>query len=87
MSLGAVAQLGERGLCKPEVVGSNPIGSTSRSVFDPRSGFPSTHKLEKIRFRLRAKQSFFENFIYYEKPALSQLESGNARPNGCDEIL
>ena len=26
--LGAVAQLGERGLCKPEVVGSNPISST-----------------------------------------------------------
>ena len=25
---GAVAQLGERGLCKPEVVGSNPISST-----------------------------------------------------------
>ena len=26
--LGAVAQLGERGLCKPEVVGSIPISST-----------------------------------------------------------
>jgi hypothetical protein len=26
--VGAVAQLGERGLCKPEVVGSIPIGST-----------------------------------------------------------
>ena len=25
--LGAVAQLGERGLCKPEVVGSTPISS------------------------------------------------------------
>ena len=25
---GAVAQLGERGLCKPEVVGSIPISST-----------------------------------------------------------
>jgi hypothetical protein len=29
--LGAVAQLGERGLCKPEVVGSNPISSTKSS--------------------------------------------------------
>ena len=28
---GAVAQLGERGLCKPEVVGSNPISSTTAS--------------------------------------------------------
>ena len=27
-SLGAVAQLGERGLCKPEVVGSIPSSST-----------------------------------------------------------
>ena len=26
---GAVAQLGERGLCKPEVVGSIPISSTN----------------------------------------------------------
>ena len=28
---GAVAQLGERRLCKPEVVGSNPSGSTKSS--------------------------------------------------------
>ena len=28
--LGAVAQLGERGLCKPEVVGSIPISSTNK---------------------------------------------------------
>ena len=27
--IGAVAQLGERGLCKPEVVGSIPISSTT----------------------------------------------------------
>jgi hypothetical protein len=31
--LGAVAQLGERGLCKPEVVGSIPISSTVRSFW------------------------------------------------------
>lgn len=29
--LGDVAQLGERGLCKPEVVGSNPIVSTTHT--------------------------------------------------------
>ena len=28
-NLGAIAQLGERRLCKPEVVGSIPSGSTS----------------------------------------------------------
>ncbi len=28
-TVGAVAQLGERGLCKPEVVGSIPISSTN----------------------------------------------------------
>ena len=38
---GAVAQLGERGLCKPEVVGSIPISSTTffgskSAVFQPR---------------------------------------------------
>jgi hypothetical protein len=27
-AFGDIAQLGERGLCKPEVVGSNPIVST-----------------------------------------------------------
>ncbi len=31
---GDVAQLGERGLCKPEVVGSNPIISTNRASQD-----------------------------------------------------
>jgi hypothetical protein len=31
--LGAVAQLGERGLCKPEVVGSIPISSTTASTW------------------------------------------------------
>jgi hypothetical protein len=29
LKLGAVAQLGERRLCKPQVVGSIPIGSTT----------------------------------------------------------
>jgi hypothetical protein len=31
--LGAIAQLGERLLCKQEVVGSIPSGSTSRVLF------------------------------------------------------
>ena len=30
--VGAVAQLGERGLCKPEVVGSIPSSSTKPTV-------------------------------------------------------
>jgi hypothetical protein len=34
VSEGAVAQLGERGLCKPEVVGSIPISSTRTSTLD-----------------------------------------------------
>jgi hypothetical protein len=33
ISRGAVAQLGERGLCKPEVVGSIPISSTRNDFF------------------------------------------------------
>ncbi len=49
---GAVAQLGERGLCKPEVVGSIPISSTrvsraampARQIVSPllESGRPET---------------------------------------------
>ena len=35
---GAVAQLGERGLCKPEVVGSNPISSTPAASASRSSG-------------------------------------------------
>ena len=33
---GAVAQLGERLVCNQEVVGSNPIGSTRKGIFDFR---------------------------------------------------
>ena len=44
-ALGAVAQLGERLLCKQEVVGSIPSGSTSR-------GFArSQRKVFRIRHR------------------------------------
>ena len=40
-NLGAVAQLGERGLCKPEVVGSIPSGSTlSRRAARAARGTP-----------------------------------------------
>ncbi len=48
---GAVAQLGERGLCKPEVVGSIPISSIGISLRDAqdkkpaRKGFCSTSTL------------------------------------------
>ena len=38
---GAVAQLGERGLCKPEVVGSIPISSTTVCPTDLPSTVPS----------------------------------------------
>ena len=36
--IGAVAQLGERGLCKPEVVGSIPISSTNKLCEAERVG-------------------------------------------------
>ena len=41
--LGAVAQLGERRLCKPEVVGSIPIGSTIHAPTFARLG-PGGHR-------------------------------------------
>ena len=31
---GALAQLGERGLCKPEVRGSIPLSSTTKGLFE-----------------------------------------------------
>jgi hypothetical protein len=42
---GAIAQLGERLLCKQEVVGSIPSGSTSRGATRPqRTSFASVGK-------------------------------------------
>ena len=41
MCSGAVAQLGERRLCKPEVVGSNPISSTKRGETKRQGSFDS----------------------------------------------
>ncbi len=35
--LGAIAQLGERLLCKQEVTGSIPVGSMTRTQREPRS--------------------------------------------------
>jgi hypothetical protein len=32
LSIGAIAQLGERLLCKQEVTGSNPVGSIPKSL-------------------------------------------------------
>ena len=45
---GAVAQLGERGLCKPEVVGSNPISSTNMVM---AGGSERTSMAETFRTR------------------------------------
>jgi hypothetical protein len=55
---GAIAQLGERVLCKHEVVGSIPSGSTRRRL--PSLGFQPpayTGHRPKTRFRFRAHGS------------------------------
>ena len=46
--LGAVAQLGERWLCKPEVTGSIPVGSTTTKDFDSPK---SCHRSLTIKYR------------------------------------
>ena len=59
MFSGAVAQLGERGLCKPEVVGSIPISSTivpcgrgtAASEARRRTGATSGEDLAHNKFR------------------------------------
>jgi hypothetical protein len=59
---GAVAQLGERRLCKPQVVGSSPISSTISLPGGTRTGFPrSPLRIREIR-RGRSR-SIFENRI------------------------
>ena len=47
MWTGAVAQLGERGLCKPEVVGSIPISSTD--FLNPFDNFSGRNALERAK--------------------------------------
>jgi hypothetical protein len=47
---GAVAQLGERRPCKAEVVGSNPISSTS-SLVAGRIGKNRSRSLAEVRLR------------------------------------
>ena len=55
--LGAVAQLGERGLCKPEVVGSNPISSTIVLIRFFSSFFQFVEKNLAIFLEFRQRES------------------------------
>ena len=57
--IGAVAQLGERLLCKQEVVGSIPIGSTieqPKSCSIPRRGVDRDATAPRRGWKARAKQ-------------------------------
>jgi len=45
MDVGGLAQLGERGLCKPEVIGSIPISST-QVVLAALGSSPTSQSLE-----------------------------------------
>ena len=52
-SCGALAQLGERGLCKPEVRGSIPLSSTIMILFGPQGpfilpGFDTMHDADAL---------------------------------------
>ena len=68
MFFGAVAQLGERGLCKPEVVGSIPISSTdsrfSRRARCRRSERRSEHSSGVESFGT----SSFQVFLWCNSP-------------------
>ena len=48
---GAIAQLGERVLCKHEVVGSIPSGSTTRFAFGLSRGAAKTGEFDRHRPR------------------------------------
>ena len=58
MLTGAIAQLGERLLCKQEVTGSIPVGSTSPVLRVRRNAIPSG---SGIRFELRFVRLLFNN--------------------------
>ena len=55
---GAIAQLGERLLCKQEVTGSIPVGSTSHSVFDAKF---TSKRNPRFHFEVRFIRLLFKN--------------------------
>ena len=59
-SRGAIAQLGERLLCKQEVIGSIPIGSTSFTR-ESRGCSDERHELAFLGASSRALRLFFNN--------------------------
>ena len=56
--IGAIAQLGERLLCKQEVTGSIPVGSTSAWLFERR---PPKWKRGFFHFEVRFIRLLFNN--------------------------
>ena len=58
LNIGAVAQLGERGLCKPEVVGSIPISSTFEGGSDRRRAPSGVGLVGSTRQRRIVEQGF-----------------------------
>ncbi len=58
VSNGAIAQLGERVLCKHEVVGSIPSGSTRQAVADSTHEFCAVTKLVQYKVSLSCQVSF-----------------------------
>ena len=52
---GAVAQLGERGLCKPEVVGSIPIGSTTFRAGRDEKVLRESRKVFRLEVRIPSR--------------------------------
>ena len=62
---GAVAQLGERLLCKQDVVGSIPSGSTTRAIPKGLSRFATILRIARrcrVEMKVSEKKSFEKRF-------------------------
>ena len=54
-SFGVLAQLGERGLCKPEVRGSTPLCSTMKDQLTPLNGVSFLFRLADFAGKVTKK--------------------------------
>ena len=77
---GAVAQLGERVLCKHQVVGSIPSSSTINILFRERKMAVPKSKITKSRRGMRRSHDAIDNDAYVENKDTGELH----RPHHID---
>ena len=71
---GAIAQLGERLLCKQEVTGSIPVGSTSHPSMPAAKRETCACVWQQVLYRLFFKNSDEVNRVRFERTVLTGYE-------------